>query len=131
MDVTVERVNTVKRVSKKTRERGVDSPSPPLPRLSLWNNCDYHHKLCLCQQLPMHLQTVNRDQRGETLPWQRGEEEEEEVGEETASLFFFMPRHCEYSFVSCFPAPASSAANFWSVSFFFLMQGGVLILLPK
>lgn len=29
-----------------------------------------------------------------------------------------MQRHCEYSFVSCFPTPASSAANFWSVSFF-------------
>lgn len=80
LDVTVERVNTVKRVS--------NSPSPPLPHLSLWNNCDCHHKLCLCQQLPMHLQTVNRDQRGETLPWQRGEEEEEEEGEERASLFY-------------------------------------------
>lgn len=70
----------------------------------------------------MHLQTVNRDQRGETLPRQRGEEEEE-----TAS--FFMPRHCEYSFVSCFPTPASCIAKFWSG--FFLMQGGVLFLLPE
>lgn len=103
--VSVERVNTVKRVNKK--KRGVDSPSWPLPPPSLWNKCDYHHKLRLCQQLPMHLQTVNRDQRGYTLPRHRGEEAEETLSS------FLMRQCCESSFVSWFPSPASCIAKFF------------------
>lgn len=73
----------------------------------------------------MHLQTVNRDQRGETLPRQRGEE-----AEETASfiyaeaLWIFFCVLLSYSrllyckVLECF-------------FFFFLMQGGVLFLLPE
>lgn len=108
--MSVERVNTVKRVKKK-KKRGVDSPSWPLPHPSLWNKCEYHHKLRLCQQLPMHLQTVNRDQRGDTLPRHRGEEAEETLSS------FLMLQHCESSFVSWFPSPTSRIAKF----FYFLI----------
>lgn len=73
----------------------------------------------------MHLQTVNRDQRRETLPRQRGEE-----AEETAP-FFFLPL-CR-SIVNILLCPASLLLpfilqSFWSV---FKCKGTVLFLLPK
>lgn len=63
----------------------------------------------------MHLHTVNRDQRRESLPRQRGEE-----AEETAPFFSpSLQKHCEYSFVSCLPTPPFYIAKFLEVLCFF------------
>lgn len=118
--VSVERVNTVMTVNKK--KRGVYSPSWPLPSPSPspWNNSDYHCKLHLCQQLPVHLQTVNHDQRRDILPRHRGEEAEETLSSFLMLLWIFFCVLISYSFLS------------YSKGFlFFLFLRWYAFLLPK
>lgn len=74
----------------------------------------------------MHLQTINRDQPGETLPRQRGEEAEE-TGLFFFSFFFFC-RDIVNILLSCLPTPAFYIAKLWRV---FKCKGGVLSPLPK
>lgn len=88
----------------------------------------------------MHLQTVNRDQRRERLyPVREARKQKKQCLFHLfiylfLFFFFLMPRHCECSFVSCFPTPAFHTAKFFGV--FFKCKGGVLFfffffLLPK
>ena len=86
----------------------------------------------------MHLQTVNRDQRRERLyPVREARKQKKQclfhLFIYLFLFFFLMPRHCECSFVSCFPIPAFHTAKFFGV--FFKCKGGVLFffffLLPK
>lgn len=67
----------------------------------------------------MHLQTVNRDQRRETLPRQRGEE-----AEETAPFFFSISAEALWIFFCVLP-PYSS------LLYCKVFGGTVLFLLPK